>query len=105
MVVVCSALVVGCVGCGSTTSQPVAAPVASKRVYDTAYIPPSLWSKVDTKGDGFIDKSFAVNELMVEGRYIYEVIKDGVANYYDVHGVAVTGAERTRILTQEKARR
>ncbi len=108
MIVVCSVSVAACIGCKSThttASQPVAGTGAAKRIYDTSYIPPSLWSKVDPNGKGSIGKPFVVSEVAVDGTYIYEVVKDGVANYYDVHGVELTGADRTRIVSHIKALR
>lgn len=115
VVAICCGLILACVGCKSTANQsaesqpaaqspvvnqPVPAHISSKRVYDTSYIPPSLYSKVNSSGDGYINKSLVVNELLVDGKVIYEVIDGGASNYFDIHGAELAGAERTRILSQ-----
>ena len=114
VVTICCGLFLACVGCKSTANQtaesqpaaqspavtqPVPAHITSKRVYDTSYIPPSLYSKVNSSGDGYINKPLVVNELLVDGKLVYEVISDGASNYYDAHGAELAGAERTRILS------
>ncbi len=116
--IICSGLFLACVGCKSTANQsaqnqpaanestakqPVAAEIRSKRVYDTSYIPPSLYSKVNPNGGGYINKPFVVNELLIDGKFIYEVISDGASNYYDLHGTELPGAEKERVLSQVKA--
>lgn len=127
MIIICSGLFLVCVGCKSAPNQStenqavadkqvanqavadkpaandaVAGQIASRRIYDKSYIPPSLYSKVDSKGDGYINKPLVVNELLIDSKCIYEVINDGASNYYDVHGTELAGAERTRILSQVK---
>jgi hypothetical protein len=118
MSMVCSGLLLACVGCKTTANQsaqnqptanqptanqPVAAQIMSKRVYDTSYIPPSLYSKVDPKGGGYINNPFVVHELQIDGKFIYEVISDGASNYYDVRGTELAGVEKERVLSQVKA--
>ena len=121
MIIICSGLFLASVGCKSTpnqpaenqavanqpaanqaANQPVAGQITSRRIYDKSYIPPSLYSKVDSKGDGYINKPLVVNELIIDSKFIYEVINDGASNYYDVRGTELAGAERTRILSQVK---
>ena len=127
MIIICSGLFLASVGCKSTPNQPaenpavanqppsnqtvanppagnqaVAGQIPSRRIYDKSYIPPSLYSKVDSKGDGYINKPLVVNELIIDSKFIYEVINDGASNYYDVRGNELAGAERTRILSQVK---
>jgi len=120
--IICSGLFLACVGCKSTANQsaqpatnqpatsqptanqPVAAQIASKRVYDTSYIPPSLYSKVNPNGGGYISKPFVVNELLIDGKFIYEVISDGASNYYDLRGTELAGVEKERVLSQVKTK-
>jgi hypothetical protein len=105
--VLCWVLFFTCAGCESTNPpasvQPVAAvgtQVPSKRIYDTSYIPRALWAKVDANGDGFVDKNVEVNQLRADGRSVYGVTRDGETNYYNTQGAEITGADRTRVLSQ-----
>ena len=107
LVVLCWALFITCAGCKSTrpsaSVQPAAAvatQVPSKRVYDTSYIPRALWGKVDANADSYVDKNVEVNQLKVDGRSVYGVNKDGVTNYYDTQGAEITGADRTRLVSE-----
>jgi hypothetical protein len=117
MSIVCSGLFLACVGCKTTANQsaqnqpaaaqptaaqPTAAQIMSKRVYDTSYIPRSLYSKVNPDGAGYINKPFVVHELLIDGKCIYEVNGDGAPNYYDVRGTELAGVERARVLSQVK---
>lgn len=116
-IMTCSGLLLACVSCKSTAnqsaqaqqtatkseaSQPVPAQITSKRVYDTSYIPPALYSKVNAASDGYINKPFVVSELQIDGKFIYEVINDGVSSYYDVRGTELAAVERERVLSQVK---
>jgi hypothetical protein len=123
MIIICSGLFLGCVGCKTTANQsaesqptasqptasqpaanqPAAVHIMSKRVYDTSYIPRSLYSKVNPNGDGYINKPFVVKELLIDGKCIYEVTNNGAPNYYDDGGTELAGVERESILTQVKA--
>ena len=123
MVLICSGMFLACAGCKTTANQtaenqppvsqpattqavaaqPVAAHIKSKRVYDTSYIPRSLYSKVNPNGDGYINKPFVVHELVVDGRCVYEVTNNGAANYYDDGGTELAGAEKERISSQVKS--
>ena len=78
----------------SVADRPVGVQLESDRVYDTSYIPPSLGDKVDANHDTIVDKNVKVNQLMINGKFVYRITKDGVINYYDTHGVEVrpTGA-------------
>lgn len=117
MSIICSGLFLACVGCKttanqsaqnqpaatqSTANQPVAAQIMSKRVYDTSYIPPSLYSKVNPKGGGYVNKPIVVHELLIDGKFIYEVISDGGSNYYDTRGTELAGVEKERVLSLVK---
>jgi len=57
---------------------------------------------VDSKGDSYINKPFVVDELLIDGKFIYEVTNDGTSSYYDVHGAELNGADRERISSQVK---
>src|SRR3974390_1020838 len=111
MSIICSGLFLAC-GCKTTANQstqnqsaanqptanqPVAAQIMSKRVFDTSYIPSSLYSKVNPKGGGYIDKPIVVHELLIDGKFIYEVINDGASNYYDARGTELAGVEKERV--------
>jgi hypothetical protein len=120
--IICSGLFLACVGCKTTANQsaqeqpaatqptatqpaanhPAAAQIMSKRIFDTSYIPRSLYSKVNPDGGGYINKPFVVRELLIDGKCIYEVSNDGASNYYDVRGTEVAGAEKERVLSQVK---
>lgn len=117
-VIMSSGLVLAFAGCKSTSTQStetqpaantpvatqaVAAQISSRRVYDASYVPPSLHSKVDSKGDGYINKPFVVKELLIDGKVFYEVTNEGASSYYDIHGTELAGADRERISSQVKA--
>ena len=117
ILIISSGVFLACAGCKSTANQsaenqPVAkqaadnpavpAKITSKRVYDTSYIPRSLSAKVNADGTGYINKPIVVNELLIDGKVIYEVINNGTSTYYNVGGTELAGAERTRVLSQVK---
>ena len=115
--IIFSGLFLACVGCKTPpnqsaqsqpaanppmANQPVATQIMSKRIYDTSYIPSSLYSKVNPNGGGYISKPIVVHELQIDGKIIYEVSSDGATNYYDVHGTQLAGADKDRVLAQVK---
>lgn len=117
-VIICSGLVLAFAGCKSTPNQPTetksaantpaaneapAAQISSRRIYDASYLPASLHSKVDSKGDSYINKPFVVKELLIDGKLVYEVTNEGTSSYYDLHGAELAGADRDRISSQVKA--
>lgn len=116
-VIISCVLVLAFAGCKSTPNQPTetqpaadkpaasqatAAQISSRRIYDTSYLPASLHSKVDSKGDSYINKPFVVKELLIEGKPVYEVTNEGTSTYYDLHGTELAGADRERVLSQVK---
>jgi hypothetical protein len=107
LILLCWVLLFACVSCKSTmppaSVQPVAAggtQVTSTRVYDTSYIPRALWGKVDANSHGFVDKNVQVNQLRADDRSVYGVTKDDETNYYNTQGAEITGADKTRLLSQ-----
>ena len=119
---ICSGLFLACVGCKTTAdqsaqnqpaaTQPMAnqpaatqslpAQITSKQIYDTSYIPPALYSKVNPNGGSYINKPIVVRELQIDGKFIYEVTNDGAPNYYDVRGTELAGVEKERVLSLVK---
>ena len=119
--IMCGGLLLASFGCKSTSNQatetqpmaqpaasapvanqPAAAQIASKRVYDASYLPTALRAKVDTQGSSYINKPFAVRELVIDGKIVYEVTNEGTASYYDLHGTELAGADKERISAQAK---